>query len=70
MAEFFWTDVCGDVTRFCRSCDICQRTIQKERVTKVPLGKLPQTDTPFTRVAVNIIGPVESRSDKKSRYIL
>ena len=37
--EFFWPRVCGDVSRFCKSCDICQRTIQKGRVTKVLLGK-------------------------------
>ena len=23
--------VCGDVARFCKSCDICQRTVQKGR---------------------------------------
>ena len=70
VAEFFWPGVCGDVTRFFKSCDICQRTIQKGRVTKVPLGKLPLIDTPFKRVAVDIVGPIEPRSDKKSRYIL
>ena len=70
VAEFFWPGVCGDVTRFCKSCDICQRTIQKGRVTKVPLGKQPLIDTPFKRVAVDIVGPIEPRSDKKSRYIL
>ena len=70
LTEFFWPGVCGDVARFCKSCDIYQRTIQKGRVTKVPLGKLPQIDTPFTRVAVDIVGPIEPRSDRKSRYIL
>ena len=30
-----------------KSCDICQRTIQKGRVSKVPFGKLPLIDTPF-----------------------
>ena len=70
VSEFFWPGVCGDVARFCKSCDICQRTIQKGRVTKVPLGKLPLIDTPFKRVAVDIVGPIEPRSDKKSRYIL
>ena len=29
VAEFFWPGICGDVARFCKSCDICQRTIQK-----------------------------------------
>ena len=67
---FFWPGVCGDVARFCKSCDICQWTIRKGRVTKIPLGKLPLIDTPFKRVAVDIVGPAEPRSDKKLRYIL
>ena len=58
------------MARFCKSCDICQRTIQKGRVTKVPLGKMPLIDTPFIRVAVDIVGPIKPHSDKKSRYIL
>ena len=69
-SEFFWSGVCGDVARFCKSSDICQRTIRKGRVTKVPLGKLPLIDTPFKRVSVQLDGPIDPRSDKKSRYIL
>ena len=65
LTEFFWPGVCGDVSRFYKSCDICQRTIQKGRVTKVPLGKLPLIDTPFKRVAVDIVGPIEPRSERK-----
>ena len=52
VSEFVWPGVCSDVTRFCKSCDICQRTIRKGLVTKVPLGKLPLIDTPFKRVLV------------------
>ena len=70
MAEFFWPCVCGDVTRFCKSCDICQRTVQKGTVAKVPLGRLPLIHTPFKCVAVDIVGPIEPRSNKRSRYIL
>ena len=70
LSFFFWLGVCGDVARFCKSCDICQRTIRKGRVTKIPLGKLPLIDTPFKRVSVQLVGPSEPRSDKKSRYIL
>ena len=70
VSEFFWLGVCGDMARFCKSCDICQSTIQKGRVTKVPLGKLPLIDTPIKHVAVDIVGPIEPHSDKKSRYIL
>ena len=70
LTEFFWPGVCADVSRFGKSCDICQRTIQKGRVTKVPLGRLPLIDTPFKRVAVDIVGPIEPRSERKSQYIL
>ena len=45
VSEFFWPGVCGDVARFCKSCDFCQKTIQKGRVSKVSLGKLPLIDT-------------------------
>ena len=55
------------MARFCKSCDTCQRTIRKGRVTKVPLGKLPLIDTPYKRVSVQLVGPIEPRSDKKSR---
>ena len=70
VAEFFWPGVCGDVTRFCKSCDICHRTVQKGRVAKVPLGRLPLIDTAFKRVAVDIVGPIEPRLNNRSRYIL
>ena len=70
VAEFFWPGVCGDVTRFCKSCDICQRTVQKGRVAKVPLGRLPLINTPFKCVAVDIVGPIEPQSNNRSRYIL
>ena len=70
VAEFFWPGICGDVTCFCKSCNICQRTVQKGRVAKVPLGRLPLIDTPFKRVAVDIVGPIEPCSNNRSRYIL
>ena len=43
-AVFYWPDMGGDVARFCRSCDICQRTISKGRIPKVPLQKMPLID--------------------------
>ena len=55
---------------FCKSCDICQRTIQKVHVTKFPFGRLPLIKIPFKRVAIDKTGPIDSRSDRKFRYIL
>ena len=68
--NFYWPGIHGDVTRFCRSCDICQKNIQKGRVPKVPLESMPLIDTPFKRVAVDLIGPIHPPSEQGHRYIL
>ena len=44
--HFFWPGVHGDVTRYCRSCDICQKTVSKGRVPATPLGKMPLIEVP------------------------
>jgi len=48
--EFWWSEFGAEVTRFCRSCDVCQRTVAKGRVAGVPLGKMPTTDTHSTEL--------------------
>ena len=70
LAHFFWPGVQSDVTRFCHSCDVCQRTIPKGRVCKVPLGTMPLIDVPFQRIAVDIVGPMFPRTDRGNKYIL
>lgn len=40
LAEFFWPGIQADVIRYCRSCDVCQRTVPKGRITKAPLGSM------------------------------
>ena len=42
-------------------CDMCQRTVKRGSVRKVPLGSMPLIDTPFKRVAVDIVGPIAPR---------
>ena len=58
------------MTRFCRSCDICQRTIAKGRVPSVPLRKMPVIDTPLERVAVDVVGPIFPPTERGNKYIL
>merc|ERR1711893_249656 len=45
--QFHWPGLPDDVMRFCRSCDICQKTTDKGRVPKAPLGRMPTIDVPF-----------------------
>ena len=70
LSNFWWPGLQGDVTRFCRSCDICQRTVHKGKIPKAPLTKVPIIQTPFTRVAIDLIGPMFPSTDRGHRYIL
>jgi len=69
-SSFHWPGITADVTRYCRSCDICQRTIPKGKIPKIPLGEMPIIDSPFKRVAIDLIGPIAPVSDRGNRYIL
>ena len=44
-SEFFWPGVQSDVRRFCQSCNICQRTLKKGKVSKVPLERMTLSTT-------------------------
>ena len=70
LPNFFWPGLRQDAIRFCRSCDVCQRTVKRGSVRKVPLGSMPLIDTPFKRVAVDIVGPIAPPSEAGHRYIL
>ena len=70
LSEFYWPTLRKDVREYCKSCDICQKTQQKGRVSKLPLGKMPLIDTPFVRVAIDLIGPIHPPTDDGHRFIL
>jgi len=44
--------------------------VSKGRNVRVPLGRMPLIDTPFKRVAIDIVGPIFPITDRKNRYIL
>ena len=67
--QFFWPGMVDEVNRFCRSCDVCQKTIDKGRVPKVPLGKMPIMDTPFQRITLDLVG-LHPPTERGHMYIL
>ena len=67
--QFFWPGMCEDVANFCRSCDVCQKTVSKGRVPKAELGRLPTIEVPFQRIAIDLMGPF-TPSERKHTYIL
>ncbi|KAK3784944.1 hypothetical protein RRG08_059705 [Elysia crispata] len=62
MSNFYRPGMYDDVARYCLSCDICQKTVSKGTVQKVPMENIPVVDVPFKRVAVDLIGPIEPAS--------
>jgi len=69
-AHFYWPGLHQDVVKFCASCEVCQKTVPRGRVSRVPLQDMPVIDVPFSRIAVDIVGPIFPMSDRKNRYIL
>lgn len=57
------------LVQFCKSCAACHLTAPGRKLDRVPLVTMPIIDVPFTRVAMDIVGPLE-HSRKGNRYIL
>ena len=70
LSEFFWPGLQSEIKGICQSCDICQKTMSKGKVKKVPLDRMPLIDVPFKIVAVEIIGLLNPPTDKGNRFIL
>ena len=68
---FYWPNMGDEIVRYCKSCAICQLTVSRGTVPKMPLGTMPLIGEPFKRVAVDIVGPLgEQRTRRGNRYIL
>ena len=67
---FYWPGIQGDVSQHCKSCDICQKTVNKGSVAKVPPQKMPLINMPFKRVTIDLIGLISPPSEAGHRYIL
>ena len=70
LSNFFWPGLKDDVKRFSRSCDVCQRTVNKGQVYRVPLQITPVIDEPFKRVAIDLIEPIHPPSEAGHRFFL
>ena len=69
-SQFYWPGIVDSVYRFCKSCDLCQKTIDKGRVPRAPLGRMPLIVVPFQRVAIDLVGPLSPPSERGHRYFL
>ena len=56
--------------RYCRSCYSCQKVSPKGKLKPAPLEKMPIISEPFSRVAIDIVGPFAPASSRGHKYIL
>ncbi|XP_062421516.1 uncharacterized protein LOC134132872 [Pungitius pungitius] len=67
-SRFSWPKIYTDITEFVHTCTECQMTSGR-RVAPAHLLPLPVIDTPFSRLGMDIVGPLE-KSKNGNRYIL
>lgn len=68
--KFWWPKMVDTVSYILRSCHICQLVGKpNQAIPKAPLIPIPVVETPFTRVLVDIVGPLPTTSSGKS-YLL
>ena len=68
LQRFYWPTIYRDVAKFCRSCGSCQKAAGR-KIMKAPLIPLPIITEPFTRIAMDVVGPLP-RSSSGNRYVL
>lgn len=65
---FYWVGIKRDVRQYCRQCDACTARKSTAGAPKAPMRE-HMTETPMTRIAVDITGPLPETTNKH-KYIL
>lgn len=70
LKHFFWPGMKRDVSKFCRSCHVCQIAGKPNQVIPpAPLCPIPVIDQPFDHVIVDCVGPLP-RTKCGNQYLL
>ena len=70
LAHFYWPKLANDVTKFCKSCHICQVVGKPNQpIHKAPLIPIPVFEEPFTRILLDIVGPLP-KTKTGNQYLL
>ncbi len=68
-SRFHWPSLYTDVQTYCNTCATCQKTSVVSQRGRAPLYPLPVISTPFRRITMDIVGPLE-KSSAGHQYIL
>ena len=64
MSDFYWRGIYKDVARYCRSCDICQRTLRNETSSRVPDVSSQTRDDPDVPSCEAVIKDYDYEADR------
>ncbi|BFZ05447.1 hypothetical protein BsWGS_08486 [Bradybaena similaris] len=68
--QFYWPGFTQTVKLFCKTCKICQHMSPKGKHPRAYVQPTDLSSRPFQKVAVDIVGPLNTVSDKGNRFIL
>ena len=66
--EFYWPGVCREVTQFCKSCAICQRTTRNIKVASTHCCSVPQRNISSKEAVVSRARRTESQTERRRSY--
>ena len=66
--EFHWPGVCREVTQFCRSCAICQRTTHNIKVAMTHCCSVPQRNISSKEAVVSRTRRTDSQTERRRSY--
>ena len=66
--EFYWPGVCREVTQFCRSCAICQRTNHNIKVASTHCCSVPQRNISSKEAVVSRTRRTDSQTERRRSY--
>ena len=66
--EFYWPGICREVTQFCRSCAICQRTTHNIKVAMTHCCSVPQRNISSKEAVVSRTRRTDSQTERRRSY--
>ena len=68
LQRYYWPGAFQDITEYCKTCEVCQRS-RGRRPARAPMLPMPLIQKPFTRIAMDLIGPLP-KTKRGNQYIL
>ena len=68
--HFCWPKMGKHISHYCKSCDKCQKLGKGPKPPIAPLMPLPVITEPWSRIAIDIVGPLPKCTASNNRFVL